>query len=290
MWLTLAIISLICSAAGTTAQRYVSKTSSVNSLSLAFLMQLAMGAPLVGFLLITHRIPFGDLKHIFLNIILCGVLYACAHILIFMSLKRIDAAYFSILFTFRSFVAIIASSILLSEGLNKRQLLGFVILLAGILIAYLKPVHILKKTILTGSLIAIAGATFYGLGATNDKFLLNHSNLWGALAAGYVFTPLILGVAVLVQKIQLGSSQKAIDFNKIDKLMFSLTCVLYLSSAITFFLALSLINNASRMAAVNSFSVVMAVIFSILLLREREDVLKKVVGSLVAFVGLVLLA
>ncbi len=44
------------------------------------------------------------------------------------------------------------------------------------------------------------------------------------------------------------------------------------------------------MAAVNSFSVVLAVIFSILLLREREDIAKKIAGSLVAFAGLVLLA
>lgn len=56
-----------------------------------------------------------------------------------------------------------------------------------------------------------------------------------------------------------------------------------------FFVALQKAPNSSQVAAINLTSVIVIVLLSIIFLKEHTDWLKKIVGAVLSFIGLLLL-
>ena len=169
-WFVLICISLLAAVGATLSQRQVAKEAEANSLLLAFLFQISMGALVVSYLILFVHIPFGKFPSKLPYILLAGLLYGLAHLFIFIGLKRIDAGYFAILFSLRAVVTIVASSLLLKEGLTHIQIIGFIGLFLGIIISHLQPNKTKLRSFWIGGGAVVFAALLYGTGATNDKY------------------------------------------------------------------------------------------------------------------------
>ena len=64
--------------------------------------------------------------------------------------------------------------------------------------------------------------------------------------------------------------------------------ILYAASAITIFSAYQVGRNAAQIAPLNQTSTILTVILAIIFLKERSQLVRKLLGGLLSFIGIVL--
>jgi uncharacterized membrane protein len=66
-------------------------------------------------------------------------------------------------------------------------------------------------------------------------------------------------------------------------------CVIYSLAAIFFFMALDITDNSSELVSLNLLSGILTVLLSIVIFKEREKVVIKIIAGLVSLAGLLLI-
>ena len=67
-----------------------------------------------------------------------------------------------------------------------------------------------------------------------------------------------------------------------------LLCLLYGLAAVSFFAALQASPNSSQIFTINAFGAVITVALSIIILKERDYLVRKLIGAIVSLSGLLL--
>ena len=90
---------------------------------------------------------------------------------------------------------------------------------------------------------------------------------------------LFLGIAVLVSKSK----------NKYSNKDITITGILRFFQALSWVVLINVVGNLSIVSAVTTFKIVIIFIAGALILNEREDFKRKLLGSIIALVGLLLM-
>jgi hypothetical protein len=216
------------------------------------------------------------------QLLLTGVGFAGHAVLTFLTFRYVDAAV-GTLFTVLNLVAIVVvSSITLNETLTPTQILGSFILLTAILIVLL--IHLPKKKRHNwhiGLALAIASSFFMGAAVASEKYLLDAIGLP---------TYAVFGVAcdllcVLLLAFVFGRKYFVLYRNPRFAKDIVLAGVSRAGVGFFFVLALVAADNASLVGATGGLKIVLTAVLAGIILRETQYMPRKLVASLIAFVG-----
>ena len=281
-WLYYIGISVVLYSFSVTLQRILLKDQNNSPIAFSILYQLIVGilVGIAGLLFSDFQIP-ASIKEIIPNLILMVLFYGFSNVFIFSSLKNTEVSIFTVLFSTRALFTTLASSLILDETLDSRQLTGLFLILLSVAFLNLQGN---KFKIGKGEIFALLGALLFGLANTNDRFLLQNMDLYPYVTLAFI-APAIFIAGVYPKEIV--KIKGILNTKTLGKLL--LLCGIYATSAVTFFIALQSGTNSSQISAINLSSVILTVLLGILFLGERTNLLKKIVCAIISFAGLLLL-
>lgn len=280
-WQVLIIISILLYSITTLLQRVFLKNDKINPVLFAILFQFSTGIFIGIFGLFFGDVYLPNIQPLWINLFFMTVLYGLANIFMYKALQHIEASRFAIIFSSRTLFTILASSFLLKESLTLQQFGGTLFILAGITL-----VNVGTKTFTFGKkeFFVLIAAICFGFGLTNDRILLKSFTVYPYAFINLLFPTIFLGLFNISRVKEFSLFFQTNFFGKMTLMSF-----LYAISVVTFFSALQKSSNSSQISAIGTISVVVTVILAIIFLKERENMSKKIIGSVVSFVGLVLL-
>lgn len=280
----LLFVSVLFASVGALLQRVLMKGEDSDPWAYSVVFQILVGVmtALYGYLFADMTLP-RNITPLILNLILMTLLWSASNVFLYSALKRIEASIFTVIFSSRSLFTTLTSSIFLQEILTGWQLIGALFIILGALFVTFKKKGVLKFD--KGVFFALLAAASFGFANTNDRSLLGSFNLYPYVTIAFIVPALFM---VLIKP---SSVRKMRDFTNMKLLRkMILLCVVYALASITFFGALQIAPNSSQVASISVFSVVLTVIFSIIFLKEKENIGRKVLGAVAAFIGLLLVS
>src|SRR5680860_82301 len=280
-WQFLISLSIILFSISVLLQRFILRESNSKPIAFSIFFQFLTGIliTIAGFLFSNMTLP--NIVPLIPNLLLMIVLYTFANIFIFKSLKEIEASKYTIIFATRVLFTILASTLILSEGLTIKQLGGALFILLGVIFVSLEST---KFTFKKGELFALLGAIGFGFANTNDRFLLSSFNIYPYMSVIFISPAIFMG---LIYPKELKYIKLFLHKSIFKKTL--LLCIIYALSAATFFGALKIADNSSQVISVNLTSVIVTVLLSIIFLKERTHIVKKLAGAVITFIGLLLI-
>lgn len=281
-WQVLIILSVILYSISSVVQKVLLKDDKNDPIAFSLLFQFSVGIIVGLFSFSIGRLQIPNLQPHLFNLFIMVILYGFGNILLFKSLQKIDASKFAILFSGRALFTILASSVLILEGLSLKQYFGVFLILAGIIL-----VNLQSKKLEFGKydLLAILAAATYGLANTNDRILLKSIDLYSFVTLGFLLPPIMTQILYFKK---LPIMVKMLNRKFAWKLL--VLCILYATSALLFFAALQNSNNSSQVVSINLSSVIFTVLLATIFLKENKNILKKIIASVICFAGLIILS
>jgi len=279
-WQILLTISVITYSISVLLQRILLKNDKSDPVAYSIVFQLLTGI-LIGIYAVFKGFNTPNLIPLIPNLILMTILYGAGNVFIFSALKIIDASEFTIVFASRALWTIIGAIVFLKESFFSQQALGtLLIILSVILVSWKKQ----KFTFSKGFVFSILGAASFGLAFTNDAFIVNNFNVPSYLTIAFIIPSLAVWAIYPKSTMKM---KPLFEKQTLSKL--GLLGVFYAISAITIFLAYQVGKNASQIAPLNQTATIVTVVLSVIFLRERSDLLRKLLGAIISFVGVVLI-
>lgn len=279
-WQILIAASIFLYSISILLQRLLLKEEKSSPVAYSIFFQLTTGIIIAVFGFLFGSMQFPNIKPIFPNILLMIALYGFGTIFSFRALKKIEASRFTVLFSSRAFFTVVFSSLLLKEFLTGRQILGALLIFAGVIIVSQQTA---KLGFGRGEIWALFSALLFGAATTNDRYLLNFFEVYPYITLGFIAPPLLV---ILVYPHKLKKLTLFLRKKRLKRILF--LCLIYAFWAITFFSALQKADNSSQAVSVFTTNVVATVILSIIFLGERENLAKKISGAFLSFLGLLM--
>lgn len=135
-----------------------------------------------------------------------------------------------------------------------------------------------------GTLYALSSAFFYGVAFANDAFILRQSD--ALFFATLAF--LLPGLLILAIKPRAITERKTLLRVSVLSKM-ALLGLFYSISAITIYLAYQAGGDASQLAPISQFVVILTVLLAMIFLNERGLLARKFAGATMATIGILLL-
>lgn len=220
----------------------------------------------------------GNYFYLFLLALTCGVFGLGVNILSIISQKHLDAGVTSIVGNIYTPVTIVLSSLLLHEGLKPLQIIGTIFLLVAIMLISKK--HRIGKfsfdkyflfTLLSGILLAVLLVAERTLQKTTG-FSAGTMLSWGAQA-------LALGVVTFFTKSK----------HSYSNLEIWSTGIIRFFGATSWVVLVYVVGNLSLVSSITTFKVVVVFIAAAIFLNEKKDLPIKILGSIIAVIGLLLM-
>ncbi|MBI5614354.1 DMT family transporter [Candidatus Gottesmanbacteria bacterium] len=276
-WIIFGIFGVIATTVANLFQKIAMKDEKSDPVISAIFFQFILGFVTSFFTLVKgFYLPDASLIPYFLC---SGALYATGSICFFRAIKYIEASEMTILGGFSVLVTILASIIFLSDKLTLIQLSGAaLILLAVVVISWRKN----EVKISTGMWLALGGAVSYGMAVVFDSYIVKRYSAVSFLPLAS-FIPGTLLMLFYIRRIP--DVIKAIPM--IDKNLI-IYGVIYSFSAIAFYQGLESGALVGQMSAIWRASVVLTVIFASIFLHESKHIGQKIVGAVLATIGVLL--
>ncbi len=281
-WQILIGISVVLYSLSVLLQRVLLKDDKSEPISFSIFFQtgVAFITALI-ILLVKGKIPIPNLSNIIWGLLAMTILYAGANIFIFKSLKVTEASRFTVIFSSKTLFAVLGISLFFKEVLSVDQWYGVIFVILGVIVVSIQKTFLKLNR---GDIYAFIAAVLFGLANTNDRYLIKFFDPYSYVVIGFLL-PAILIAVIYPSKIKLIKMyfQKNIIYKMI------LLFVLYGLSAATFFTALQITPNSSLAFSINATSGVLIVILSIIMLKEKDYMPRKIIGAILSLIGLILL-
>lgn len=280
-WQGFILISVTLYSISVILQKKILRDEDSNPVAFSMFFQVLTGMVIfvIGLLTSEMGLP-NNLSSLLGNIALMILLYGFTNVLVFKSLKLIEASKFTIIFSTRTFFTVLASSIFLGEMLSGKQFLGTLLIFTSVIVVTLKST---KISFTKGDLMALMAAVVVGFAITNDRFLVQNFLVYTYLLIAFILPGILIAV---VNPKDVPEIKKLLEVRKLIKI--GLLSVIYAFSALTFYEALKMSPNSSQVASVNMTSVIAIVFLSIIFLNERDNLAKKILAAFICFLGLLL--
>lgn len=220
----------------------------------------------------------GDWLQLGLLALVCGIFGAGSIASQYWAQKHVDAGITTLLSNLYTPVSIALATLLLGEGLTLAQAIGAILLFGGIVTVSEK--HRIGRMRFDKYLTAMAlSGVMLGIALTAERALINKTGFtagtllsWWSQAGGLGLAALILGAKT--------------TFTLKETM---LTGLLRYFQLLSWVILVYVAGNLSIVSAVTTFKVVILFFLAAIFLHEREDLKRKVAGSLLAVAGLLLM-
>ncbi len=189
---------------------------------------------------------------------------------------------YSILMTSRLVVTWFASLLFLGIGLNTLQALGSVIIVAGIFVTFYAR-NLFSKYSKEGLIYTLITAFIYGLAIITDQIIYRNSDPASFLLIGFCITTLML---ILIKPVV--RKKTHLIWSRDRGLSIMGFGALSTIALVMVFTSLKIADNAPLVTAAYQMQTILAVIFGILILKEKKHLYQKITGSVIATLGAVL--
>src|SRR3989344_2778709 len=281
-WLLLILISVVLSSFVSILQRIMLKDKDSDPFIFSVVFQLIVAGLIGAFALSTGKLVFSNMSNILVNLIFMTVLYGLGNIFIFKSLKQTEASKFVVIFASRALFSTIGFVLILGQSYGLKELVGtIIIILSVIIVNYRKGTLSVSKS----DIPALLAGLCFGLANINDKIILESIPLYPFVFIAFLFPSLLM----LAIKPQIILKLNTVFNKSLIKTML-ITSLFYGIGAITFFSALQIAEFPSKVVTINLVGVILTVFMGILLLKEKDNALLKIVGAVISVVGIYLVS
>lgn len=280
-WQFFLLIYIVLGSVAAILQKVLLRDNKIDPLGFSVTFQLVCGFIMGSVGLLSSEMTYPPLLPLIGNLVIMIALYGFGNILYFHAVRENDVSDVTVVFASRAIFTVIASSIFLRESLAANQLFGsFCILLAVVLVSMKHSRFHINR----GMWLTLLAAFCFGVAITNDRAMLQVMGVYPYVTLGF-----LLPAFVMIGVYRPDRSKITVLFQHKSIVTFVVLCLTYSLAAIAFFSALKLVSNSSVFAILNQITTVIIVMGSVVFLGERDNVRNKILGSIVAFVGLVLL-
>jgi drug/metabolite transporter (DMT)-like permease len=220
----------------------------------------------------------GSRLHLVLLALTCGISGMCYFIANYGAQKHVDAGVTIVVTNIYTPITIVLSSIFLSERLNPMQIVGTVLLLISMVIISKKH-RIGKFRFDRYFMMMLLSGVFLSVLLVAERALQKQTGLSGATMLSWGSQFIFLGLAVWYTKSKHTYTQKEILSAGIFTAL----------SSISYVILIYVVGNLSFVSSVTTFKIVLMFIAAAIFLHEREDLPRKILGSVIAVLGLLLM-
>jgi len=271
----------VAASASPLQRRWLAKNKNVdNKGQINFAFQVSFVTVVLSLFLLFFK-PFSLQGNIFYLIglaLICGIFGGGYFITSYTAQKHVEAGVTTLVSNIYTPVTIVLATIFLHEGLNTAQIIGTILLLIGIIIVSKKH-QIGKFKFDKYFLLMLLSGVMLGISLTAERTLLKTTGFTAGTMFSWWAQCLVLGVVVLITKNKNVYSKKDIAITGSLRFLQSLSWVI-----LTF-----VVGNLSLVSSITTFKVLIIFIAAAIFLKERTDIPRKITGSLVALVGLLLM-
>lgn len=198
-------------------------------------------------------------------------------------LSHLSVGDFTVLMTSQQVITWFASVLLLGVGLTLQQGIGSTLIITAILIIFLgkDTFHHASKA---GLFFTALTALNYGFAMLTDQVVYRYSDPASFLFVGFTLTAVIL----LLIRPRVAKSMRLLKPTRQGLQLFSLGFGNGLGLALLF-TGLKRIDNAPLYSGLSQMGIILSVVLGMVLLGERNHVVRKLIGSVLAAVGAFLL-
>lgn len=223
-----------------------------------------------------------SVKVFWLYTILAAMAGAVFNILSHKSQKTVDAGQFAVIGTIATPLIVVLSTIVLNESLSLQQILGMLIIIAGVSTvigkqgskAKAKRKHIWY---------AVTSAILTGLAIVLERFAINAASTAMYVVVGWLIQTVIFAMISRKKIAHIAAIKKH------DMLHIIVMALARFGSFIMFLTAVGISGNVSLISAIASFRTVIICAVAFIFLNERDRLWQKIVGSGMATLGLLLM-
>lgn len=207
-----------------------------------------------------------------------GIFGAIFFVSSFTAQKHVDAGISTLVSNLYTPVTIILASLLLNEGLTPVQITGTTLLLGGVIIVSKK--HRIGRFSFDRyfTLMILSGITL-GFCLTAERALQKMTGFSAGTLLSWWSQCVFLGIASLFVRERSPYSIQDISVTGSLRFLQSLSWVILIFT----------VGNLSLVSSVTTFKVVIIFAYAAIFMDEREDLPRKIIGSLVAIVGLLIM-
>lgn len=210
--------------------------------------------------------------------LLSGVFGAAVYVGTYVAQKHVEAGVSSLVSNIYTPITIFLASFLLKEGLTKTQISGTILLLVGVVIVSKKH-RTGKFTFDKYFLIMVLSGVMLGIVLTAERALQKMTGFTASSILSWGSQWAVLGLATFLTK-----SKNIYSFKDVG-----ITGVLRYLQTLSWVTLVFVVGNLSYVSAITTFKIVVIFMAAAVFLKERDGILRKLLGSTIAVAGLLLM-
>lgn len=210
--------------------------------------------------------------------LVCGIFGAGYFISSYTAQKHVEAGVSTLVSNIYTPITIVLAILFLNESLTTIQIFGTILLLLGMAIVSKKH-RIGKFKFDKYFMLMVLSGVMLGVSLTAERALMKMTGFSAGTMLSWWAQCAFLGIATIITK-------NKSEYTKMD---ITITGILRFLQSLSWVILLFVVGNLSLVSAVTTFKVVVIFIAAALFLKEREDLPIKILGSIVALAGLLLM-
>lgn len=245
-----------------------------------FAFQVAFVTVILSLLLPLFK-PFyiqANMYHLVLLSLVCGLFGAGYFISSYTAQKHVEAGISTLVSNVYTPITIVLATVFLGEELGVKQIYGTVLLLLGMVFVSKKH-RVGRFKFDKYFVLMVLSGLFLGVSLTAERALQKATGFTAGTMFSWWSQCLFLGVATLLTRNRSVYSKQDI----------ALTGGLRFLQSLSWVVLIFVVGNLSLVSAITTFKVVLIFIAAAIFLKERQDLPRKLVGSIIAVVGLMLM-
>lgn len=275
------IFYFIAASASPLQRRWLATKKNINnSGQIHFAFQVSFVMVILSLLLPLFQ-PFkisGDIPTLVLLSLVCGLFGSGSYIASYMAEKHVEAGLSSLIRNIYTPFTIVLATIFLNERLTLIQIVGTFFLLIGIVIVSKKH-KIGRFKFDKYFLMMLSSGVMLSVLLVAERALMKMTGFTAGAMLSWWSIFLFLGIITLITKNKSNYSRKDI----------AITGTLRYIQNVSWLALIFVVGNISIVSSITTFKIVIMFIGGALILNEKDDLKRKIVGSVVALIGLLLM-
>jgi len=279
-WIILTIIAITARATYSLGTRLLSRDVKVSPITQSFLLTLASGFLVLLFNPLIGGLDFSGVRSNLLTLGLIVITSVAGNIIYFVGQKKLDAGITQIAFSSILIWGGILSVLFLNSSFSAQQIIGILILLAAIILVQYKKGGVSRSP---SVIYIIVSAILFAV------FQVGSAKVSTTISAGAYLLITSFGTAITILVIYFNKISE--DYSKLvpqlkntfSKTLFaSGTSSLYMVFS---FMAYKVAPDKGVVVVLLTSQVILSVIFGIIFLKEKDNISKKVLAGILAFIA-----
>ena len=280
-WLLYSLIGVVGSSFTSVMRKALMKDDKADAYASAIAFQF-LGFVMILLFSLLNGFTLPPIQTYWLNYLAQALLWGLTTVFLFKANKYLEAGQVTIIYSFASVVGIVSAILFLHDSLTITQIWGTILILFSVILVFWQKG---KLQLNRGVWYMLATCICSGIAVTNDAFLLKTTDVFSMLVVGWLspglFLLLIYPKAVMKLKYYWHPKRFSSLF------WFTL---LYALSGISFYLAIEAGGQVSQVSPISNASIILTILLSALFLKEHDNLLKKLIASVLVMFGVLLLS